>query len=321
MRMRTVAQRSRNVGPALVAGPGPAGERQPYIYFEQAVTGTNRGFTALRVGLCFAVLCGVFSPSVRAADGPAPLLRAAAAETRNGEEAYLLGRADEAVPALREAARLFLAAGDLPGGVRALVNLALAERAAGDVAAARASATRLRELTPAAQQQLAEHAEPGDAGLELSTASGWLDALLALEQGDAAAAARLAPTSGKFPPGSVWRARVATLQAAILLATGNPAEALAQAVAGQKAALAAGDRAEEARAWRLAGAAHLKLGQWPEARTDFLAAVKIEEALGGGARMAGDLGQLAAIAEHLGDADAARLYARRATTIIAARAH
>jgi tetratricopeptide (TPR) repeat protein len=272
-----------------------------------------------RAGLCLAALTGMFFPSVRAADAPAPLLRAAAAETRSGEEAYLLGRADEAVPALREAARLYLAAGDLTGGVRALVNLALAERAAGDVAAARVTATRLRELTPAAQQQLAEQRpEPGEAGTELSAASGWLDALLALEQGDVAAAARLVPSSGRFPAASVWRARVATLQAAIFLAGGNPAEALAQAGAGQKASLAAGDRAEEARAWRLAGEAHLKLGQWPEARSDYLAAVKIGD--GGGARLAGDLGQLAVIAGHLGDADGARLYTRRAAAITAARA-
>ena len=280
---------------------------------------TNGVTTAATSGLCFLALSSVFSHSVLAADAPAPLLRAAAAETRNGEEAYLLGRADEAVTALREAARLYLAAGDLPGGARALVNLALAERATGDIASARASATRLRELTPAAQQQLAERTDSSEAGVELAAASGWLDALLTLEQGDAAAAARLVPSSGKFPASSVWRARVATLQAAILLATGNAAEALTQAAVGQKAGLAAGDRAEEARAWRLAGSAHLKLGQWAEARTDYLAAVKIEEALGGGARMAGDLGQLAAIAEHLGDTAAAQLYSRRATAITTAR--
>ena len=316
MRTMPVRRWFQNVGPALAARPGPADEppsprlwssgRQPYN-------------DVLRAGFFFAALSNVVFQSVVAADAPAPLLRAAAAETRTGEEAYLLGRADEAVPALREAARLYLAAGDLPGGVRALVNLALAERTAGDLASARASATRLRELTPAAQQQLAERTDAGEAGVELAAASGWLDALLMLEQGDAAAAARLVPPSGKIPASSVWRARVATLQAAIFLETGNAAEALTQAGIGQKAGLAVGDRAEEARAWRLAGSAHLKLGQWAEARTDFLAAVKIEEALGGGARMAGDLGQLAAIAEHQGDTAAAQLYSRRAAAITAAR--
>ncbi|HWA25803.1 MAG TPA: hypothetical protein VG734_09090 [Lacunisphaera sp.] len=254
-----------------------------------------------------------------AAEGPAPLLRAAAAETRTGEEAYLLGRPDEAVPALREAARLYLAAGELPGGARALVNLALAERAAGDFVAARDSARRLRELTAAAQQQLGDRAEQGEAATELAMASGWLDALLALEQGDATAAARQAPAAAKAPLGSVWRARAGTLQAAILLATGSPADALAQAGAAQKAALAAHDRAEEARAWRMSGAAHAQLTQWPEARADYLAAVKIEETLGGGRRMAGDLEQLALVAAHLGDADAAGLYRRRAAAISAAR--
>jgi tetratricopeptide (TPR) repeat protein len=304
--MMPEGQRLQNVGPALAAGPGPVDKRQPYK-------------EVLRTGFFLAALGAVFFQTARAADGPAPLLRAAAAETRTGEEAYLLGRADEAVPALREAARLYLAAGNIPEGARALVNVALAERAAGDAAAARATATRLRELTPAAQQQLGEQGEKADLSRELACASAWLQALLALDRRDLAVALSLIPRDPGLPATSLWPARLATLRAEIELADDRLVEALVDAVAGQKASAAARDRAEEARAWRLAGAAHLQQGKRAEARSDFLAAVKIEEILGGGARMAGDLGQLAAIAEQLGDHDGAQLYTRRSATITAAR--
>ncbi|MES1166950.1 MAG: hypothetical protein ABUL68_03015 [Pseudomonadota bacterium] len=252
--------------------------------------------------------------------GPPPLLRAAAGQSRAGQEAYLTGRTGDAVSALGEAVRLHLAAGDLPGGSRALLNLALAQRAAGDAAAATATAARLRELAPAARQQAREQGASEEIVAELSTASPWLDALVALDRGDRAAAAGLLDSAGgKFSGSSPWPGRLESLRAELALGEGRPGEALVHARAGVAACTAAGDRAEEARAQRLAGAAQVQLGQWPEARADFLAALKLEETLGGGGRMAGDLKQLAVIAGHLGDSAEAQLYTQRAAAIASAR--
>jgi len=244
--------------------------------------------------------------------GPPPLLRAAARQTRAGEAAYLTGHADEAVPALAESVHLHLAAGDTPGACRALLNLALAERGAGDAKAAGATARQLRGLAPAARQQAAE----AGAVSEADAASAWLDALLALDQGDSAAAASLlAGAPAGFAKASPWPGRLETLRAEIALGQGRFAEALAHAQAGRTSCAAAHDQSEEARALRLAGSARIGLGKWLEARADFLAAVHLEELLGGGARMAGDLDHLATIAEHLGDREGARLYTQRARAI------
>jgi len=262
---------------------------------------------------------GLVAGCAATGDGPPPLLRAATGQTRAGEEAYLSGHAAEAVPALGEAVRLHLAAGDLPGAARALLNLALALRAAGDATAAAATAARLHDLTPAAQQQAREGA-PAEAAVELAAASAWLDALLALDANDfPTASALLATAPGPLASSSPWPGRVETLRAELALGEGRFADALVHARAGQAASAAAKDRAEEARARRFAGAAHVRLGQWPEAREDFLAALRIEETLGGGGRMAGDLTQLAAIAGQLGDSSAAQWYTQRARAITDAR--
>ncbi len=263
------------------------------------------------------LLAGCATPG----DPPPPLLQAAAGQTRVGEEAYLTGHAGEAVPALNEAARLHFAAGDLPGAARALLNLALAQRAAGDSVSAAATAVRMHDLTPAARQQAREQGGKEEFSAELAAASVWLDALLALDRGDSATAASLlASATEKLSGSSPWPGRLETLRAEIALGEGRFQEALGHARAGQADSAATKDRAEEARARQFAGTAHLRLGQWLEARADFLAAIKIEESLGGGARMTNDLNQLAAIAEHLGDSAAAQLYTERARAIAAARA-
>ena len=254
-------------------------------------------------------------------DAPPALLQSAARQTRAGQEVYLHGNAAAAVPALGEAVRLHLAAGDLPGATLALVNLALAQRAAGDAPGAASSAARLRDLAPAARQQARERAGKDETpAAEIAAASAWLAALLALDRGDApTAAVLLAGVRPKLPARSPWPGRTETLRAEIALANGDVPGAIACARIGQVASAAARDHTEEARAWRLAGAAHLRLGHWKEARVAFLAAVKIEETLGSGDRMAGDLSQLAAISEKLGDPGAAQLYTERARAIVAAR--
>jgi len=239
---------------------------------------------------------------------PAPKLRAAARQARLGEEAYLTGRLDEAIRALREAVRLHLSAGDVPGAGRSLVNLALAQRAAGQPAGALGTAALLLQLAPAADQQARERGAAGEAMI----ASAWLTALLAVDRGEPAAAAGALAALPPGPYAPLWTGRIENVRADLALASGRPAEALDHARAGRPASAAAGDRAEEARALRLAGTARLGLGQWTEARAEFLAAVRLEESLGGGARMAGDLYHLAEIAEHQGDAPAARLYTARA---------
>ena len=252
-------------------------------------------------------------------DAPPANLRAATALAHRGEEAYVRGRAAEAVPLLKEAVRLQLTAGDLAGAARGDVNLALAQRAAGDTAGSTATAARLRDLTPAAQQQARETDRAGATAVELAAGSAWLDALLALDRGDAAAAdAALGPAGAKLPSASPWPGRTATLRAEIALVQDRPADALQHALAGRRACAAVHDRAEEARAHRIAGAAHLRLGQTREAQASYLAAVKLEAVLGGGSRMAGDLDHLAAIARTLGDEGAAQLYAARARAIAAA---
>jgi tetratricopeptide (TPR) repeat protein len=174
----------------------------------------------------------------------------------------------------------------------------------------------LRELAPAARQQAIEQGDES----EISVGSAWLDALLALDRGDAAAAAALlANAPQQFSKTSPWPGRLETLRAEVDLGAGRFSESLLHARAGRTAAAAAHDQAEEARALRIAGSAQMGLGQWPEARIDFLAALKIEQALGAGARMIGDLNHLATIAEHLGDTSAAQLYAQRASAIAGAR--
>ncbi|MBM3853570.1 MAG: hypothetical protein FJ399_10490 [Verrucomicrobia bacterium] len=225
------------------------------------------------------------------------------------------------MPAMREAVRLHLAAGDLPGAARTLVNLALAERAAGDAAGAAATAARLRELTPAAGHQAVERGRRNDdSRLELTAASAWLDALLAFDRGETAlAAGSLAAVSPKLPRKSPWNGRVAALRAEIALAEGRLVDAGALARSAIPAAAAARDVSEEARAHRLLGASHMRLGRWADARTSLLAAVRLEERLGAGERMARDLEQLATVAEKLGDATAAGLYTARARAIIGAR--
>ncbi|MBS0661825.1 MAG: hypothetical protein JSR48_01055 [Verrucomicrobia bacterium] len=256
-----------------------------------------------------------------AAEPPAPLIREAAGRSRAGEEAYLSGRAGEAVSALAEAERLYRAAGDLPGAIRADVNLALAQRGAADAAAAQATAQRARELLPAAVQQARERPDGTGEVAELAVMTAWLEALLALDRGEGApAAGLLEKLPGALPSGSPWPGRVETLRAELDLNRRQWAAAVAHARAGQAASAAARDRAEEARALRLAGAAEMGLGKWGAARADLLAAVRLEESLGGGARMAGDLAQLATIAGQLGDPAGARLYAARAQAITAARA-
>ena len=271
----------------------------------------------LEISVALVLLGGCAATPV---EGTSPLLRAAAAQARVGEEAYLGGHASEAVPTLNEAVRLHLAGGDLPGASRALLNLALAQRAAGDAAAAAATAARLTELTPAALQQAHEARAPSAIGSEIATATNWLNALLALDRGDfPTASAQLSAVSGSLPGSSAWSGRVANLRAELALGEGRLMDALTLARSGQVASAAARDRAEEARSWRIAGTAEVRLARWSEAQAEFLAAVRIEEALGGGNRMAGDLTQLAAIAGRLGDTRAAELYTRRAQAITTAR--
>lgn len=245
-------------------------------------------------------------------EAPPPAVRAAARQAQLGETAYLAGRSAVAVAALREAVRLQFSAGDLPGVAHGLVNLALAQRAAGDATGAAESAARLRELAAAAGQQAGERGDK-NATAGFVAAAGWIEALLALDRGDpVAAAGLLGPTPFALPSSSPWPGRLANVRAEIALAAGNPADALAQARVARPACAAARDRSEEARARRLAGAAHVRLAQWAEARTQYLAAVEIEGRRGAGECLARDLGQLAVIAEKLGDAGAARLYSARA---------
>lgn len=278
---------------------------------------TWRRFFRRATGPAIGLLAGCAAPG----DALPPRVRAAAQQARAGESAYLAGRPAEAVPALTEAVRLHLAAGDLPRAAHGLVNLALAQRAAGDAASAARTAARLRELTPAARQQAGERAGRDEApGLELAAATAWLDALLALDRGETAAASGLlAAVNLKLPVTSPWPGRVATLRAEVALVDGRSSDALALAKVGLAACVAAHDRSEEARTHRLMGGAHVRLAQWPEARASLLAAVRLEETLGAGERMARDLEQLAAIAEKLGDAAAAELYAARAKAIASAR--
>ena len=236
-----------------------------------------------------------------------------------------MGRFADAIPSLRESVRIHLAAGDLPGAARSQLNLAMAERAAADPGAASASAARLRDLTQGAVQQVRERG--GDAGAdrqleaELLAASGWLDALLALDAGDVDRAQALSPpASAELAGSSQMRGRIETLRSAIAIRDGRFAEAVRLAVAGRTESAQANDPSEVAHAWGLEGAGDAGMGDWPGARGAYLAAVAVEERIGGGARMAADLRQLAMISEHLGDSGAARLYSLRADAILAAMA-
>lgn len=274
---------------------------------------SGRHFSLSGVVIAVAISTGCSGPD----HPPALLLREAARANRTGEDAYLRGDAARAVPALQEAVQLHLAAGDLPGAVTALVNLALAQRTGGETTAVRATVAHLSELLAPACQQAASDRERND----LTAQSVWIEGLVALDAGEVdsaqAAADRAPAVSGTTS--DRWQARLETLRGAIALRQNRPGDAVVHARAAQSAAHRAVDRAEEAHALRIDGAAHLALAQWIEARTDFLAAVTIEEELGAGTRMAGDLENLAVAADQLGDHENARLYRLRAQAIQSAR--
>jgi len=272
----------------------------------------------IKRALAAAALLSLGACSSAPRDPVAPYQSAAAAEAKSAQEDYGGGQIGGAILSLRDSVRLRLAGGDLPGAARSELNLALAERASGDSAAAAAAASRLRELTPGAVQQAREQGGTAGAGreAELEDSSSWLDALLALDQGDTALAQSRAPgRDGQLAANSQMRARIETLHAAIALSGGRFAEAGDLARAGRAASIEAGDPPEEAHACALAGAAHMGSGAWIEARADYLAAVRIEERIGGGTRMALDLRQLAVISGRLGDGATARLYTGRADAI------
>ena len=272
----------------------------------------------LRPAIAAAALLGLAACSSAPREAVAPYQSAAAAEAKSAQEEYGEGRVGGAILSLKESVRLRLAGGDIPGAARSQLNLALAERASGDPAAAAAAAARLSELTPGAVQQVREQGGPGggDREAELEDSSSWLDALLALDRGDIELAQSRAPgRDGQLAAASQMRGRIETLHAAIALREGRFAEAGEFARAGRAASAEASDPSEEAHADALAGAAHMGAGAWTEARADYLAAVRIEERIGGGARMALDLRQLAVISGRLGDGAAARLYTGRADAI------
>jgi tetratricopeptide (TPR) repeat protein len=282
------------------------------------------------VGAIVAVMgVGIFSGCASPGEPAAPRVHAAAARERSGQEAYLLGHASEAVPALSDAVKLYLNAGDAPAACRAMLNLALAQRAAGDASGAAATAANLRDLTPAARQQVRErnatgasrpHLSAGGEEAGLTAQLDWLQALLALDRGELDAAENILLGPMENGKASGWDGRIATLRAEVALRRGKFDEALTHAHAGFAASAGAHDRAEQARASRLAGKANLQLKKWDAARKDFLAAVRIEESLGGGARMTDDLMQLAVVARELGDAGEAQLYEQRARAIAGAQA-
>lgn len=255
--------------------------------------------------------CALFVGCAAPGDAPAPLLREAARLNRLGEDAYLRGDNRRSVPALTEGVRLHLAAGDLPGAEMAMVNLALAQRVAGKAEDAPATVKRLNELLPAAVQQAPEQA--GD----LNAATAWITGTLALDSGDIAAARQAAdrPIPLKPPVADRWEARLKNLEAEVALRANRPSDALAPAQSARTLAGKSKDRGEEARAWRFEGAAHRALSQWNESRAALQSAVRLEQQLGGGTRMAGDLRNLAEVSEHLGDSENAALYRQRAEAI------
>jgi tetratricopeptide (TPR) repeat protein len=248
---------------------------------------------------------------------PPPLLREAARENRVGDDAYLRGDSARAIPALVESARLHLAAGDLPGTLTALLNLALARRAAGDLVAARATSARMGDLLAPARQQAATELARND----LTAQTGWVEGLIALDAGDpkaAQAATDRVPLAGRGLSAR-WEARVESLRGEVALRQERPAEALTHAKNALSASARALDRAEEAHARRLSAAARMAQSQWTDARTDLLASIALEEQLGAGTRMAGDLESLAVVTDKLGDRENAELYRARAQAIKSVR--
>lgn len=253
------------------------------------------------------------------ADSVPPGQAQAAAAAQSAQDAYSKGRIDSAILSLRESVRLHLVAGDLPAASRSLLNLALAERAAGDAPAAAAAAARLRDLAPAAVQQAGERGGGTAQAAELTAASAWLGALLSLDRGDLAEARAGAPAPDpQLAPSSQMRGRIGTLQAAIALRAARFAEALQRAKEARAAAADAQDPSEEAHAWSLSGAAHAGQGDLTSARSDYREAIRIEERIGGGLWMAADLRRLASVSNQLGDGADARLYVQRADAIQAA---
>lgn len=233
------------------------------------------------------------------------------------EADYLADRPSRAVSGWHEAARLQLSAGDAAAVTRSWTNLALAQRAAGDPGGARETAARLRGLSSAPVELRGDQRK--NAFSESGIAASWIEALLALDGGNLAAARQSLPAlPSDLHRESPWRGRVGCLRAEIALREQDFAGALAQAKEAGRACRASLDRPEEARAHRLAGTAQARLGDWLGARTDFAAAVELERSLGAGARLAGDLEQLAVACENAGDRLAAERHRAQARAITGA---
>ena len=178
-----------------------------------------------------------------------------------------------------------------------LLNVAAALHRRGDFAAARA---KLLDLT--------EHDPPFGAAY-VGRAEARL-ALIELQSNRTSEAARHAARASELCSEAQcpWRMALLGVLARIALESGDLDLATTRAAQ-------AGDRREEANAWRLLGEAAARSGRNDEARSAFSAALTIDKEIEAPARIALDLLALARLELAQGNRAAARGYARRAAAV------
>jgi len=185
-----------------------------------------------------------------------------------------------------------------------LLNVAAALHRRGDFAAARA---KLLDLT--------EHDPPFGAAY-VGRAEARL-ALIELQSNRTSEAARHAARASELCSEAQcpWRMALLGVLARIALESGDLDLATTRAGEVRAAAAQAGDRREEANAWRLLGEAAARSGRNDEARSAFSAALTIDKEIEAPARIALDLLALARLELAQGNRAAARGYARRAAAV------
>lgn len=262
----------------------------------------SRDFPAISTLLLGALALGGITGCYSPAKPLPPALNEAVSWSAEAEEAFRAGRHAAAQQGYKNALDLHIAAGNTPGIVRNLVNLAVVQHTAGQNAAARQSLAALERHRAA---------NPSSARLDAETRAllaeaGWLQAHMCIDEG------RLADAQGEIdrlgsPSGS---ARLLNLRARLLLAQKQPGEALSTA---RKAwGTARGDVLEQADAARYQARALEQLGQASEAARWYQTAVPLDQNASRSHLVADDWLGLARTAQNTGSKEQSRHFARLA---------
>jgi tetratricopeptide (TPR) repeat protein len=248
--------------------------------------------------LALSAMTGCYSP----AKPLPPALNEAISWAAEAEAAFRDGRHAAAQQGYKNALDLHIAAGNIPGVVRNLVNLAVVQHTSGQNAAARQSLTALDRHLTANHSSLRLDSETR----ALVAEAGWLKAHMCIDEGRLTEAQKEIDRLGS----SSGNARLLNLRARLLLAQKQPAGALASA---RKAwGVAKGDASELGDAARYQARALEQLGQASEAARWYQTAVPIDQNAFRTHLVADDWLGLARTTHQTGSTEQARHFARLA---------